>query len=386
MPHPSPGIAEEHPVPRAGAQRSASSRSSGYLPTLDGWRAIAIFLVLCAHDADHLPPAFVRWTGWNAGDAVDLFFALSGFLICGRLLREEKDTGSISLRGFYLRRLFRLQPPALTYLAVVGALALAGVIPAAWDVWFASLTTFRNLLNFSTNNATWYTGHFWSLAAEEHFYLLFPALLLLVKRSRLTMTLLLTVALEAWHIFALHHAHGADVPLLFHRTDMLVGCMMLGCAWAVALERPRLRDLAVRFLHPAVALLYLLAVKLLLYVHHTNLQHALMITIYAPLFVATSLHPASLLSRFLELPPLRFIGRISYSLYLWQQFFFTLNAPRPPGSLLSSQAACWTGLLLASVASYFLLEKPSIRLGHRLAMRYTRSPAEAARPEPAATT
>jgi peptidoglycan/LPS O-acetylase OafA/YrhL len=91
----------------------------GYIPTLDGWRAIAITGVLFAHSRNGVVP----WLGHRAssfladqgGHGVDLFFAISGLLICSRLLDEEKKFGHISLRGFYVRRAFRILPPQFSF-------------------------------------------------------------------------------------------------------------------------------------------------------------------------------------------------------------------------------------------------------------------------------
>src|SRR5215469_5344736 len=101
------------------------SRKIGYIPTLDGWRAIAVMLVMGAHCC----PALLR-SGTLAGKAlaalfvhagygVDVFFALSGYLIGTLLLREKYATGKISLEKFYTRRVFRILPPIFIYLATI---------------------------------------------------------------------------------------------------------------------------------------------------------------------------------------------------------------------------------------------------------------------------
>ena len=94
----------------------------GYLPTLDGWRAIAIFAVIVDH-ASGLEfqtrfPTLVSVTRLGP-NGVSLFFAISGFLICSRLLEEHASTGRISLSGFYIRRASRILPPAMMYLVII---------------------------------------------------------------------------------------------------------------------------------------------------------------------------------------------------------------------------------------------------------------------------
>ena len=105
-------------------------QKTGYMPTLDGWRAIAILSVIFFHDSLHLHALGVFSTRWlyEYGDlGVDLFFAISGLLICSRLLDEERINGKIHLRGFYVRRGFRILPPVFLYLGVISILSVAPI-------------------------------------------------------------------------------------------------------------------------------------------------------------------------------------------------------------------------------------------------------------------
>src|ERR1700761_3609258 len=110
--------------------RERRKSSSGYMPTLDGWRAVAILLVIASHDRlYHVAGVPLSWLHWTAGGyGVGLFFALSGLLICSRLLQEEALRHRIDLKGFYIRRICRIQPAALVYLAAITALIAAGAI------------------------------------------------------------------------------------------------------------------------------------------------------------------------------------------------------------------------------------------------------------------
>jgi peptidoglycan/LPS O-acetylase OafA/YrhL len=123
----------------------------GYIPTLDGWRALAITGVFLSHSRD----MFFPWIGHSASSmlvgnqvqgffGVDIFFAISGLLICSRLLDEEKRFGHISLRGFYVRRAFRILPPAILYLGVIAVLSLIGFFVTSKLDWLSSLFFFRN--------------------------------------------------------------------------------------------------------------------------------------------------------------------------------------------------------------------------------------------------
>jgi peptidoglycan/LPS O-acetylase OafA/YrhL len=122
---------------------------AGYLPTLDGWRAIAIFAVLLDHQIEYSPLRnFPRFTAFahTGPNGVSLFFAISGFLICSRLLEEHQAFGRISLRGFYVRRACRILPPALLYLFALAILATLGLIVVSSAELWSSLLFFRNYL------------------------------------------------------------------------------------------------------------------------------------------------------------------------------------------------------------------------------------------------
>jgi peptidoglycan/LPS O-acetylase OafA/YrhL len=367
----------------SGAAKAPTGRRSGYLPSLDGWRALAIFWVILAHDQLRLSPYWHRLLSETGDRGVSLFFALSGLLICGRLLREESEAGFISLKGFYLRRIFRIQPAALTYLAFIALLTLLHLIPAFWKGFLGAVLMIRNLWPGEQGYEYWFTSHFWSLSVEEHFYLLLPAFLVMVRRGRLAILSVLVVLLEVWRLFVFRHpplTHITWQPFL--RTDMAIDVIVLGSIAALAINKPRVQAWAVRWLDPGVALLVTAAIYLRLQVHHSTYDHIPLIATYPLLLVSTILHPRSLVTRLLELPPLRYIGRISFSLYLWQQFFFVPVNPPGPGDWRWHHFLCWAGLFICAVLSYHFIETPLIRIGHRVAMRYTRAPSEAQRPEP----
>ena len=123
-----------------------------------------------------------------------------------------------------------------------------------------------------------------------------------------------------------------------------------------------------------MALIYTAAVFGLQELHSGRYDHALLITVYPILLTATVLHPQSWTTRFLELPAMRFVGRISYSLYLWQEFFFFPFAPPEPGSLRSHPVLCWIATFACATASYYLIETPLVRRGHRIAKRFDIQP------------
>jgi len=342
--------------------------SSGYIPTLDGWRTVAIFWVIFGH----VPPWKIGWfssNSLNAGRGVQLFFALSGLLICNRLLREEQRFGGISLRSFYTRRFFRIQPPALTYLAVISILMLWGKIPQAWSAVAGSALMVRSFLPRHTLN--WETAHFWSLAVEEQFYLFLPGFLVLCRRYRLAILSVLVVVVELWRVVVMHTPSlRGFTPLIYLRTDAVIGGILLGSVFALALKRETFMALAKSYLYPWVSLLYAVLAFSRIAFHHSRSDHALEISVFPLLIVSTMLHPKSLTSRLLEFRPVRFLGRISYSLYLWQQLFFNPLVVPPPGSFRSHTLLCWCAVFGCAIASYYLIERPMVRYGHSVARKY----------------
>jgi len=160
------------------------------IPLLDGWRAVAIAMVL----VHHIVQGFYATQDSYAADVtrygafgVDIFFGLSGLLITRLLLEEWNATGSFRLRQFYVRRAFRILPPVLVFLAVYTA---AGMWKSTTEA-VSSLLFFRN---YVPSRLTGFgTGHLWSLAIEEHFYLLWPLLVRLLNRTTLFVLTLIIV-------------------------------------------------------------------------------------------------------------------------------------------------------------------------------------------------
>jgi peptidoglycan/LPS O-acetylase OafA/YrhL len=147
---------------------------------LDGIRAVAISAVL----ADHL-----RLQSVHAGAlGVDVFFVLSGYLITGLLVAEHRKTGRIDLPAFYLRRATRLYPALIAFLAAGAVIDLFDLQVAGSTVVWATLiagTYITDIMTY-TDNVTWLLyAHTWSLSIEEHFYLIWPAGLLVARRRRL---------------------------------------------------------------------------------------------------------------------------------------------------------------------------------------------------------
>jgi peptidoglycan/LPS O-acetylase OafA/YrhL len=213
-----------------------------YIPTLNGWRAVAVLMVICTHSVTAL-----RNTGTNsgallaianvfehAGVGVDLFFAISGYLICTLLLNEKDKIGFISLRSFYIRRAFRILPAVAVYLLILVTLKYFNLLPSltTGEV-VASGLFFRNYITGS-----WYTLHFWSLAVEEHFYIFVPMMLSVLSwRSALKVAITIAVA----SCLARYMESGTPGPALYFNTECRIDAIMYGAILALLLSRDDFR-------------------------------------------------------------------------------------------------------------------------------------------------
>jgi len=305
-------------------------------------------------------------------NGVSLFFAISGFLICSRLIEEFQTMGHVSLSGFYIRRASRILPPALAYLIFVGILAVIGIINVTSREWWSCVFFFRNYLPPSLITKGWggYTIHYWSLAVEEHFYLIWPALLALsgIKRARwwaagLAVTIAFWRSWDFRHHFVDHHIPG----LLFaSRTDVRLDGLLVGCLAALLLSDPHWRHLFLRLMRSWLwtgCVLFYVALQVYYRRHYYTLLESILLAV---IVATTVLRPGTFVGRFLELSWMRWVGRLSYSLYLWQQFFFVPGAKYPFNWL---QVFPLNVVLLfgAAALSYKFVERPMIRLGHKLA-------------------
>lgn len=353
-----------------------------YIPTLDGWRALSITAVLLCHDKIHaLGPLSTAWFNVHGNLGVDVFFAISGLLICSRLLAEEQKYGSISIHNFYIRRGFRILPPAAFFLFVLYLLAKTIHFPAALPEIAASLLFVRNYTFFFQHFQTvypYYTSHFWSLAIEEHFYLLLPALLVFAPR-RWRVPALLTLA-----VAVVVHRWVNDAHPIFTHTDMRLDALLVPAALAILLQTKQSQDR----IRPWLRLWPLAALLLIAEITHPllpRLDQTLLAWLLPFFILGTMLRPHSLFARFLELPFMRYIGRLSYSLYLWQQIFFIGHFGSGATVLGPFQRwpLCLVTTLAAALFSYYFVERPLIRLGHRVATRIVRPRTPTPQPTPA---
>jgi peptidoglycan/LPS O-acetylase OafA/YrhL len=335
-------------------RRVSTGVDDGRIPTLDGWRGIAILLVLITHaQAGLLGYALFPWM--DVGQhGVTIFFVLSGYLITSRLRGESR----INLHRFYLRRFFRLMPVAWCYLAAVFLLRVVTHLDIIGkDVWYC-LFFVRNTLPENSSNTL--TGHFWSLSLEEQFYVVWPLALVLLGRARALPAAASGVVLCA--ILRLWHARYFDQPAMGPHSEIQMDAILAGCTLALLLEKKAIREwFARRALAVFFPALPLFVWHLYRYQNTPPVSESILI---AAMIAATSLAPDSRIGKLLERPHLKSLGLLSYSLYVWQELFLVPHW----GALTYVMIAL---LPLAAIGSYALIERPFIRMGRRLEARFS---------------
>jgi peptidoglycan/LPS O-acetylase OafA/YrhL len=334
----------------------------GHIGPLDGLRGIAILLVIVGHT---LAGMNVHRCAYRLGTlGVNLFFVLSGFLITGILCAEFQSRGGVDLRRFYCRRALRIFPAAYAMLTVVGIAVLLGwVTDVSWKTFAASGLYLRNI--FGRGHTL---DHLWSLSIEEQFYLIWPPVLAwcgvrrglwIASIGALAFLCLRTVAI-ATDMFP--YASGVFYERPWFRFDSLLAGCWLGVAYA---RDPRLWARLSAALRRVVNPLWIMPAAIGWSWWAEDWLWARPIYLSVQLLLVTLLFVAAVISdgvvrRTLMHPWMRWLGRYSYSLYLWQQIFLVTR--EPSWGWLRSFPVNVGLLIVFALASYHLIERPFLRL------------------------
>lgn len=336
----------------------------GHMPVLDGIRALAILIVFVGHTKVVEP--------FPSGFGVTLFFTLSGYLITTLLRIEKGNNGNVSLSKFYIRRLLRINPPLWISMILAGLMIQVGMLdlkPNPGGIVGQAL--------FVENYVTWFTNStglpmpLWSLAVEEHFYLLFPAIFILASRylpaDRLGRYCLIACAI----VLAIRLINILVFKIVepnYYLTHTRIDSILFGCA--LALWRNPVLDPVKR--PPLWLLILSIGVILATFVFRApllreglrySIQGAATLVLFSAALQATGGPVLNLLTS----RPMRLIGTYSYTLYLvhypilvaiWQ------NLPGLPRIAQGSIAAAAS--MAVAYLMYRLVERPLARVRHRL--------------------
>jgi peptidoglycan/LPS O-acetylase OafA/YrhL len=304
----------------------------------------------------------------NQGNlGVRIFFTLSGFLITYLLLDENNRTGKISLRAFYMRRIFRIFPVYYLYLAVLATSQIFQIYNDAGSTWLGALTFTRNLIGQGDSA----TGHLWSLAVEEQFYLAWPSVLVILglsKRNRAAWVLFLAVILAAI-IARMVECDGKEFlcRALLHPNSALryADCLAIGCLGAFVYANGQPSQRLSRMIAPVAA--FLLAMSTLLPLQFGLFSASIVLHLQSWLAVVAIIASANagqgVWFRFLNARPVVFIGIISYSLYIWHMIFLRpyVGTAFPLGPF-GKWYIWWIASIFIASVSYYGLEKPILKL------------------------
>ncbi|AXY09834.1 MULTISPECIES: acyltransferase family protein [Bacillus cereus group] len=353
-------------------------KNSRYMVGLDSLRGIAILGVILYHiNFNWMPGGFL---------GVTVFFVLSGYLITDILAMEWKRNKRIDLKKFWLSRARRLLPGMLVMLVITLAwitifhssllekmrgdsLAALFYVSNWWYI-YHKLSYFDNFNQISPLN------HFWSLAVEEQFYVVWPFIISLglyyIKKQSRMILLICLGAFASALAMAILYEPGVDPSRIYYGTDTRAFSLLIGAVLALVWPSNRLANKIIpkaRFILDVVGGIALIIILVMFW--KTNQYDPflykggmVLLSIATALLVANLVHPASRIAQFLRFRPLRWVGVRSYGIYLWHYPILTLTTPKVNAGDFSIIRAILQFLLIILIAqiSWKFIEKP-IRQG-----------------------
>jgi peptidoglycan/LPS O-acetylase OafA/YrhL len=374
---------------RAGGREKAANPhlpiAGAHVGALDGIRGAAILLVLWYHfgrsaiglgfDSHALKLGAIGWVG------VDLFFVLSGFLITG-ILYDSKSSEKF-FGNFYARRALRIFPLYYGALAVVVILSFAWPSAGVWGThspaWIGLYLT-NVLLAHEGPESVGILGHYWSLAIEEHFYLLWPLVVRWTTRRQL-MVIACGIMVGALGLRIALTAAGTDAEAIYVLTPTRIDALAAGALCSLLIRAPDTAALAARgawgvMLGGAAIIAFIILAERSLS-NHTPLMQTIGFTVLAVTFAATIIATlnAPLLRNVAGSGFLRWMGRYSYGLYVWHPIVAVLLLYTPLRDVLGVEAGTASAAYLllgaialsfaVAVASYHVWEQPFLSLKGR---------------------
>jgi peptidoglycan/LPS O-acetylase OafA/YrhL len=333
-----------------------------YFPALDGLRALSLLLVIAGHVRTGL--SVKRY--FSGGLGVGIFFVLSGFLITILLLREELAAGRVSLGAFYIRRAFRILPP---YFLTIGVYLLLGLIPSQHELkakFLNGLPYYLTLRNeYVPKGLAVAFTHSWSLSVEEKFYFVWPLLFFILLRKLKGRWAIVPIT-----ILPLLVSHTTSLPVAYFS-------LLLGCCVAIALHALRGKQDEVLAWIRRVPVSITVVVWILTYFASLKGAFRVSFILSTGALLPVLLLRESLFSRILGSRICSYVGKRTYSMYLFHAFCLTIFEDKlihPTTVARYLGVVVLTYLLSLGVASivYVVLERPAVSWGRSLATAYTR--------------
>ena len=361
------------------------SKKTKYLPSIDSLRAIAVIAVIIYHiDANYLPGGFL---------GVDLFFVLSGYLISSLIIKEYKSTGTVNLYNFYVRRARRLLPAVYFMITVVliiitlfnGVLLKKSYLDALFGYIYSSnwWYIFHKLDYFDSFGSQSPFKHLWSLAIEEQFYMFFPLIFLIFNRKSksnnsnsklnknfiyVVLSLILVSLIAHILLFDIN-----NINRIYFGTDTRAFSLLVGVVGAILYPMDRLserttkKDNMIYSIVSLVSILALIGIMINTSEYNTWLYRGgfLLVAIIGLIIIISSGRQYTFMSKLLSFKPFVFIGKISYSLYLWH---FPILVVTTPVSEIGNPNLFYVTLriiliFLVATGSYMFVETPIRKLG-----------------------
>jgi peptidoglycan/LPS O-acetylase OafA/YrhL len=350
--------------------------NSSYIPEFDGLRGFAVTVVMLLHaNISFFKGGFI---------GVDMFFVLSGFLITSLLVREYYRQQHINLKHFYLRRIMRLGPALLVFLAIFACLSFfildheksqSNLIDIFIAIFY--FTNWAWVFHIHINPPH-FLAHTWSLAIEEQFYILWPIMLItLLKstRSRISIAIIVTVlTLASWSLRTYLAVLGSSIDRLYSGFDTRAGALFIGCLLGFVTSsdlidkyHPSRLGKILKFTSPLclIGLLFFCIVVRSyenIYMYYWGFSVVEILT--AIILMDILILQKSLIKLIFSRKLLIWIGKISYGLYLWHYpIFITMRVIGFRGLRLLVIGYC-ISFLVAS-ASYYFFERPILDLKNR---------------------
>ncbi len=359
-------------MPGTSAVASKTAKARGFrIPSLDGLRAVAILVVFWGH-SEQLPKVI------EPGVGVTIFFFLSGYLITTLLRREWELHEQISLRDFYLRRVWRILPPLYIVLAFGLVVTLVGILPgdvSAGGTVASSLHFANYWIVFEDSGIPTALRVLWSLAVEEHFYLVFPLLYIFLLRARLgarKQALILAaicIAVLAWRTY-LWFSAGVDFDRIYYATDTRLDSILWGCLLAIVLNPMLDREWGCAWFWKWLAAPIAIIVTVI-GTRGYDLAPTVGFTMQALamilLFTAAIRYPTWWMFRWLNWRPVVWLGVMSYCFYLVHRFFILWMYENLSINPWASAIVAFGASAFAAWLLHIWVERPAAKVRHRLA-------------------